>query len=213
MAKIKMEDINLKPSSERLREESSKDREKRDPIVNKDAIAKKKKTLGKKLMKKLFNADDISDMRDYILTEVVLPGIGQFGLNALSVIFFNEPLDTDFFPGKKKKKKAYDRASYSSYYEKKKRSKERSRRREEEEEEVDYQEIVLLHREDAEKIVDEMHDRIDEEGSVSIAELYDMIDVAGEISDNDYGWTKKGSIGIKKVSGGWLIDVAEARRL
>lgn len=211
MAKIKMEDINVKPSSERLKEKES-DRERSEPIVKKDAVVSKKKPLGKKLMKKLFNADDISDMRDYILTEVILPGIGQFGLNALSVIFFNEPLDSDFFSGRKKKKKAYDRASYSSYYEKKKK-KDRKRREEYEDDEVDYQEIVIRYREDAEKIVDEMHYRIDEEGSVSIAELFDMIDVAGESTDNDYGWTRKKDIGIKRVSGGFLIDVAEARRL
>lgn len=211
MAKVKLSDLNIQPSCSKS--EPEKEREKLDSVVGKDALKRTKKPLSKKLMKKLFNADDISDMKDYILTEVILPGIGQFGLNALSVIFFDRSLDPDFFRGGKSKK-TYGRASYSSYYEKK-RDRDRKKRRyyDDDEDDIDYREIVLKYQEDAEKIVDEMYYRIDEEGSVSVAELFDMIDVSGEASDNDYGWTRKGDIGVKKVSGGFLIDVNEARRL
>lgn len=211
MSKIKMSDLNIQPSCSK--KEIGTERTKLDSVVSKDALKRTKKPLSKKLMKQLFNADDISDMKDYILTEVILPGIGQFGMNALSVIFLNRPLDPDFFSGGKKKK-TYGRASYTSYYEKK-REKERKKRRyyDDEDDDVDYREIVLKYQDDAEKIVDEMYYRIDEEGSVSVAELFDMIDVAGEASDNDYGWTRKGDIGVKKVAGGFLIDVNEAKRL
>lgn len=201
----------IRPNSNKYRESLKKNEvnERGKPLLEDEAFISKKPSKKKKLIRSIFNKD-IEDIRDYLIYDVAIPSIKGIGLNVVSMMFYGEPIESDIFPGGKKKKKTYDRASYGSN----RSSSRRNRRREyDEEEDVDYQDIVLKRREDAEKIVDEIRYRIKETGECSVAELYDMINVAGESADNDYGWTNGRDVGVKKIYGGYLIDVAEAKYL
>lgn len=202
----------IRPNSHKYRESLNKETIKHETktIVSNDAIVDRKKSRGKKMMKSVFNKD-IEDIRDYLIYDVAIPAIKGVGMNTLSMIFYGEPLYDNIFGEGAKKKKTYDRASYHKYYKGSSSRSKRNRRREEDDDDVDYQEIVLKKREDAEKIVDEMRYRISEEGSVSIAEFLDMINIPGNRSDNDYGWDRERDIGVKKVRDGWLVDVSEAK--
>jgi hypothetical protein len=40
--------------------------------------------------------------------------------------------------------------------------------------------------------------------------MLDLMEISGKYTDNNWGWTNKGEIGLKRVNNGYLIDVAEA---
>ena len=62
-------------------------------------------------------------------------------------------------------------------------------------------------------MVNRLRERIDEYEQATVADLFDLIDVSSNYVDNNWGWADPHDIGIRRVSSGYLIDVAEARHL
>ena len=81
-------------------------------------------------------------------------------------------------------------------------------------EKIDYRHIVLTSKNAAMNVIDAMRDRIDATGSVSVAEMLDIMHKPSKYTDIHYGWTDPDDIGIRILgSGRYLIDVAEAQQL
>lgn len=205
-------DINALPSNSNSSKEANA-REKLKPIINKDDVVVGKKSLGTKL-KEAFISEEAKDVKSYIFMDVVIPTIKNTILDIIEMAFFgnvkNRRRSRDSYS-------SYDRVSYSSYY-----KSDRDRRRDIyderpsrpfRDEKLDYKNIVLRNRRDAEEVVSEMIKRIEEYNQASIADLFDLIDVSSSYVDNNWGWTDPRDIGIRRVSSGYLIDVADARYL
>ena len=47
----------------------------------------------------------------------------------------------------------------------------------------------------------------------ALKSLLDLVDVPGRYTDNNWGWDDDRDIGIRRVSSGYLIDVAEPKYL
>lgn len=200
MAKVDM-------SSLREPEKVSSEREKLKPVVQNDRVVSTKKSLGKKFAD-TFLGENLKDVSRYVFMEKIIPGIKYAALDTLSMMFFGSVVDRD------RRSRDYDRASYSSCYKGKTRS-ERERRRQDRDydlhrRDVDYQNIVLKYRKDAEDVVDALYERIENAGNASVAELYDLIGMPSQYTDCNWGWDRKKDIGIKRVENGFLIDVAPA---
>lgn len=52
-----------------------------------------------------------------------------------------------------------------------------------------FDDIILNSRYDAEHVLDSMIDIVKKYGAVSVADMYDLVGVAGNYTDNKYGWT------------------------
>lgn len=222
-------DVNsLEPNSHKYKaekaagttKEAQKSREKISPVVNRDQVVSTKKPLGKKLAE-TFGTEDTKDVKQWLLLDVIIPGIKNTILDMLSMMFFGE-VDTRSRRDRRRRRDD-DRVNYSSYYrgssDRRDREDSRSRRRRSREDyydsddRVDFRNIVLRERSDAERVISEMRDRIRKDGAASVADLLDLIDVPGRYTDNNYGWDDERDIGIRRVSSGYLIDVAEPRYL
>lgn len=224
MAKQPLELDSLKPNSHVYREnqrtaqeepKSAPPRERIDPIVSKDGVVSTKKPLKKKLVD-TFISDDARDVKSYVWLDVIVPTIKNTVLDIIEMMFFGSTTN------RSRRDRARDRVSYSSYYQSeyngRKRNDVRDRRDRDSrtyqgDEKVDYRNIILRNRKDAEEVVMDMKRRIDVYGQTTIADLLDLIDVSGNYVDNNWGWTDERDIGIRRVSAGYLIDVAEARYL
>lgn len=219
-------DLNsIQPNSHKYKEEQKKaasgqttkkdtvdDREKMAPVVKKEGVVSAKKPLGQKFIE-TFIPEDVADVKSYVVMDVIIPGIKNTVLDVLEMMFFGEVRG-------RKKKSYYDnggkeRVSYNSYYRSDSSSRSsRSRdRRDDRDDKLDYRSIILRDRGDAEEVVDQMRKRIKEYGAASIADLFDLIDVTGRYTDNNWGWTDERDIGMRRVSKGYLIDVPEAEFL
>lgn len=218
-------DVNsLEPNSHKYKAEKAnggnqdpKSREKVSPIVKRDQVVSTKKPLGKKFAE-TFMTEDTKDVKSWLLMDVIIPGVKNTILDILSMMFFGE-VDSRRRRGKMRRYDD-DRRDYSSYYGGSSSSRNRrdSRRRKDDsyydsDDRVDFRNIVLRNRDDAEDLIEEMRRRIKSEGSVSVATLLDLVDVPGRYTDNNWGWDDDRDIGIRRVSSGYLIDVAEPKYL
>ena len=196
----------------------SEERKKLKPVINKNSVVSTKTPLRKKISG-AFIKEDIKDVKKFIISDYVIPGIKVGILNALSMIFMGEAMGRWPFDEKSDRSRGYyDRASYSDYYRSRSGYGYDSRDRDREEyrgklynEKMDYRNVILRNRDDAEKIIRCMHARIDEAGAVSVAEMFDLLDISTSYTDNNWGWSSHRDIGIKRIPAGYLIDVTEAR--
>lgn len=217
-------DVNsLEPNSHKYKAEKAKSgvpntaqksREKISPVIDKDQVVSTKKPLGKKFAE-TFMTEDTKDVKSWLIMDVLIPGIKNTILDILSMMFFGE-VDSRSRRGRKRGRD--DRTDYSSYYRGSSDRKDRdSRRRRDDrydsDDRVDFRNIVLRKRDDAERLIEEMRRRIRNNDSASVADLLDLIDIPGRYTDNNWGWDDERDIGIRRVSSGYLIDVAEPKYL
>lgn len=186
--------------------EKNTPREKLKPIVGDDAIVSTKKSVSRKLVS-AFVKKDVVDVKDYLIFDVLIPNGKRFVLDFIAMTFFGERFDG------RGRGYGYDsgRHDYTSHYRSSSRS--QSSGRYERASSVDYRNIILRNRRDAEEIIDRLCDRIRDNGDVSVAELLDLLDMPSEYTDNNIGWKDPRDIGIRVVNSGFLLDVAEARYL
>ena len=66
-------------------------------------------------------------------------------------------------------------------------------------------------RADAEEVLDSMLATIDKYGIVSVADMYDLVGITGNYTDNKYGWTDLRSARIERErDGGYTINLPRA---
>ena len=58
-----------------------------------------------------------------------------------------------------------------------------------------------------------MDDILEKYGMVSVADLYDLVGVTGNYTDNKYGWTNLSNAEIVRVRDGYQIKLPRARVL
>ena len=233
MAKVKLDLDSLKPNSHKYKEEQKKSLEKggeapkpeTEVIPKKTGIVSTKKSLGEKF-KDAFISDDSRDVKTYIVWDIVIPTIKNTILDSIEMIFFGG--------SSRSRRGSYGRepVSYNSYYKSeyngsrrsvrrdRERDREKERRYEASNEKVDYRNIVLRDRRDAEEVVDYLQGHIKEFDQVSIADFIDHLGkmfsdfkATSNYVDNNWGWADERDIGIRRVSNGYLIDVEEAHYL
>ena len=212
---------SLEPNSHKYKAEKAngeaaqKSREKVSPVINRDQVVSTKKPLGKKFTE-TFMTEDAKDVKTWLLMDVLIPGVKNTILDILSMVFFGE-VESRSRMGRSRRDRD-DRVNYSSYYRGSSDRKDRdSRRRRDDrydsDDRVDFRNIILRNREDAEQVIEEMRRRIRNKDSASVADLLDLIDVPGRYTDNNWGWDDERDIGIRRVSSGYLIDVSEPKYL
>lgn len=221
MAVRPLEIDSIKPNSHAYREKqraeengsTEPEREKLPPVVKKDGVVSTKKSLGQKFVD-AFISDDAKDVKSYIMLDVIIPTIKNTILDVIEMIFFG---NMNYRDSHSSRLSSRDRVSYSSVYKSEYNGRRSSSRREEPEYQenvkVDYRNIILRERRDAENVVNSMRERIAVYRQASIADLFDLIDVTSNYVDNNWGWTDERDIGIRRVSNGYLIDVREAEYL
>lgn len=220
MADIKIDD--LKPNSHKYKSEmaekdqNEKKSERLKPVVNRDKIVSTKKGILQKFTDQIFDRD-AGDIKTWLVKDVLIPTIQDTILDMIQMMFFGE-VDSRRYDSRDRRRDRGGRRDYGSYYRGESyggRSSKRSRRddRYDRDDKIDCRNIILRSRRDAEDVIDEMRKRIHDEGSISVAELFDLIDLPSEYTDNNWGWDREKDIGIKRVSSGFLIDVTEPRYL
>lgn len=211
-------DINsLEPNSHKYKKEKAenavqKSREKISPVINKDSIVSTKKPFGKKLAE-TFMTEDAGDVKSWLIMDVIIPGLKNTILDMISMLFFGE---TNSRSRRNRRRDRDDRVNYSSYYRESSYDRREYRRKDDRydsDDRIDFRNIIVRNRSEAERIIEAMRDRIrnSESESVSVAELLDLIDAPSRYTDNNYGWDDERDIGIRRVSSGYLIDVAEPK--
>lgn len=72
----------------------------------------------------------------------------------------------------------------------------------------DLGEIIVPHQADANEVIDQMFEIVSQYGSVTMADLFAMVDIRAEHTDQKWGWTDlRGAKPVRHKSGGWILDL------
>ena len=186
---------------------SHRSKEQNEIVEKKVEQIAKGKTKKKSEVKKFadtFIAEDITSVKDYILMEVLLPAakkaISDIVTNGIDMILYGET--------RSKSKSRESRVSYTKYYDRDRDYDRPTRTRGRYG--YDYDDIILDTRKEAEEVLDRMDDLIDNYGMVSVADLYDLVGVSGNYTDNKYGWTNLRNADVQRVRDGYLLKLPKA---
>lgn len=182
-----------------------------DPVIKNGRVVSTKPSIGKRV-KSLFIAEDIGDVKSWLIYDVAIPFVKDTVLDLMETAFFG---GTTRRTRGSKRRYSDTRTDYSASY-----KSQSSKRRERDDRDddrrnrtADYRSIVLSDRYDAQNVVESLHDRIDRYGNASVADLLELVDQTSKYTDTRWGWTEPSQIGIKRVSNGYLIDVDRAEAL
>ena len=192
-----------KANSHKVREEQKREnkevveRKKIEPV----AQAKTKKKSEIKKFTDVFIAEDVTSVKNYIINDVLIPAakkaISDIVTNGIDMILYGEAR------GRDSRRDSGSRVSYTKYYE---RDRDRHYDRRRERRSVyDYDDIILDTRREAEDVLNRMDVQIDAYGMVSVADLYDLVGVTGNYTDNKYGWTNLRNAEVRRTRDGYLI--------
>lgn len=194
-----------KSNSHKSKEEQKSpptERQKLDKIVNGTVKVKKKSELTK--FAEIFLPEDISNIKNYILMDVLVPAIK----NTIEDIITNGTrmlLRGEI--GVRKGSSTASSISYNRYYDQKRYGDSNSVQTRSG---YSYNEIILETRGEAEEILTRMDELIDTYGLVRVADLYDLVGVSGNYTDNKYGWTNIRNAKIVRVRDGYMIELPKA---
>ena len=151
-----------------------------------------------------FLAEDIANIWDYIKHDVIAPSFKK----ALYDIVVNS-LDMSLFGGRGGKRSIADKVSYKDYNGVSRRD-DRSYSRSRTTSGYSYDDIILETRGEAEAVLSRMDEIMEEYEIVRVADLYDLVGVTGEHTDNKYGWTNIRNAEIERVRDGYRIKMPRA---
>lgn len=179
--------MNYEPNSHKYKEEKKNDglpEKKVQKVVTGKAKVKEKNELAK--LADVFISEDAKNVKEYVLMDVLIPTAKRTIVNII------QDVASMIFLGEKGRGSSSTRAgsvSYTRYYDEKNSYRNsppdpvRTHRN-------SYEDIVITNRGEAEEVLMRMDELIDTYGVVSVADLYDLVGLTCDYTDNKYGWTK-----------------------
>ena len=194
-----MEDY--KPNSHRSKEEQNLPEKKIEPVV-KGKVTTKKNNVRK--LTNTFVTEDIQNVKSYVLMDVLVPAIkkaiSDIVTNGIDMLLYGET-------GRSRHKTNASVISYRNYYDSRREERYSSSRTRTG---YSYDDVVLETRGEAEDVLSRMDELIDTYGVVSVADLYDLVGISCNYTDNKYGWTNLRNAEPVRVRDGYMLKLPKA---
>ena len=193
---------NYAPNSHRAKKEqqTAVEKKKVEKVVKGKVKTKKKGELSK--LTGMFVSEDVHDVKSYILMDVLVPTIKK----TISDIIVDS-VEMILGTGRGDKRSRADKVSYTSYYD---RSRDRRDNHSSKINRYDFDDIILDSRGEAEEVLARMDELIDAYKIVSVADLYDLVGITCDYTDNKYGWTNLRNAEVIRVRDGYKIKLPKA---
>lgn len=195
--------------------DASKGIQEREKVMQIASGKKVPQSAGRKFLSE-FLADDISNIKDYILWDVLLPAVK----NAISDTITNGIDMLLFGQTRTRGSNTVKRITpYSSLYSSSNRVvkyndiQEQQSRKNRGLSGYSYQEVVLASRPEAEDVLAHMRIYLDRYGVVSVSDLYDAVGEVPEMMDTKWGWTDLTGACVQRCSDGYLIRMPRVESL
>ena len=196
-----MNEIYCKPNSHKSKEEQKEASEKKVEKVVQGKVKVKKNEMRK--LTDVFISEDAANVKNYIFMDVLVPAIkkavSDIITNGVDMILYGES-------GRSKRNTPSSNVSYRNYYDRK-RNDDRNYSSARTSTGYNYNDITLESRGEAEEVLDRMGELIDLYGQVTVADLYDLVGVTGNYTDNKYGWTNIRNADVVRVRDGYLLKL------
>ena len=197
-----MERSDYKSNSNKSKAQEAEER-KVEKIVKGPVVTRKKNGFDK--LKNEIISEDAKNIKSYVLGDVLIPAIkkaiSDIVTNGIEILLYGESR------GRSGRSNA-DRVSYRSYYDG--YSSRPSERMVARTTSYSYDDIILASRGEAEDVLARMDELMETYGLVRVADLYDLVGITGNYTDNKYGWTNIRNAEIVRVRDGYMIKMPRA---
>lgn len=193
---------DYKSNSHRSKMENKKiEKKKTQAIVN----AKTKK---KSKFNNIIRREDVDNIKHYAISDILIPScikiIDEIITTSKNIILYRDGKTSDRRTNvhRVSYNKMSPRDDISSY------SRRINRR-----ENVGFyaDDIILESKSEVEDVIDALGDLIDSYKVASIADLYDIVNITSDHTDNNYGWTSIHGFDIVRDRDGWLLRSPKAK--
>lgn len=199
---------NYKPNSHRSKEEqkdSGVEKKEIKKVVQGTAKVKKKGKTSK--FASMFISEDATNVKSYIVADVLVPAAKKLVSDIVK-----DGIEMILYGGVNRSKRSSGfRADYVSYnrysdrkYEDRRLDDSRARSG------YSYDDVILETRGEAEEVLDAMDNIIEEYGMVSVMDLYDLVGITGQYTDNKYGWTNIRNAEPVRTRDGYMLKLPRA---
>ena len=145
-------------------------------------------------------SEDAQDIKTYLFKDIVIPTIKKT---------ISDTVDMILYGGSRKDRSSISsRVSYRSFYDDPRSRDSRDVRAVTPA--LNYDDIIIDTRGEAEAVLSQMNDLIDTYQIVSVADLYDLVGLSGNYTDNKYGWTNLRNAEVIRVRDGYMLKLPRA---
>lgn len=201
-----MKKLNLRKERKEMSDSKSTntlpEKKKVEKVISGTAKSKKKSEIKK--FTDVFLSEDINNVKSYIFMDVLIPAakkaVSDIVTNGIDMLLYGSTSN--------RKKGTADKISYNRYYDRlaDRRDYQTNRTRTG----YSYDDIILDNRGEAEEVLSRMDELISEYGMVSVADLYDLVGITGNYTDNKYGWMDIRSASVVRIRDGYMIKMPRA---
>lgn len=198
-----MDETQYKPNSNKYKAAHKEpiEEKKIEKVVTGTVIKKKN---GVRKLADTFISEDVANVKSYVIMDVLVPAIkkavSDIVTDGIDMILYGSENN------RRSRNRDNNRVSYVSYSDYSKRDDRRPRRPSG----YSYDDIILDSRSEAEEVLIQMNELLDRYSVVSVADLYDLVGITGNYTDNKYGWTQLRSADVIHVRDGWLLKLPRA---
>lgn len=198
-----MDEYKSNSHKSRAEEMERTEEKKLEKVISGTAKVKKPSPVSK------FISEDIANVKTYILSDVLIPAakklVSDIVKDGIEMILYGTA-------GQRKRTNGL-RADYVSYDRFSDRRDNRDLGSSRRSSSYRYDEIVLDSRGDAEEVLDKMDEIIDAYGMVSVADLYEIVGMKSEHTDNKYGWTNIRNAEPTRTRDGYVLNLPKVTPL
>nr|DAQ74327.1 MAG TPA: hypothetical protein [Caudoviricetes sp.] len=195
----------FKPNSHKSKELTPVPEKKVEKIVKGTVKSKKKNGIDR--LKDNFISEDAANIKTYVVMDVLIPAVKKaicdIVKNGVDMILYGESGRSNRRPSEYV---SYDRRYLdrgdSRFY-----NADRARIG------YSYNDIILETRGEAEDVLARMDELIEIYGMVSVADLYDLVGITGNYTDNKYGWTNIRNAEPVHVRDGYMLRLPKVTSL
>ena len=170
--------------------------------ITKVANAKIKKKSEFQKITETFIAEDLNKVKNAVLTDVIVPAvkkvISDIVTNGSDMLLYGEVRHT--------KTTTTSKIGYNSIYNSQNKSDTARTTRGS----YIYNDIILNTRGEAEEVLNQMNEIIGTYGTVSVADLCEIVGVTGEYTDNKYGWADIRDAYVERKPDGYMLKLPRA---
>ena len=174
--------IEKYPSNSNSKKEEVREEKKVEKVVR-GTVSKRKKPLGKR-MTETFIGEDINTVSSYLVNEVLIPAakstLFDMVQGGFEMLLFGERRASS--RGGKRDNRSY--VSYNNYSSRKDDRRDISPR---DRARHNFDDIILDSRGEAEEVLNHLVDLIIDYGEATVADLYDLVGITGNFTDQKYG--------------------------
>lgn len=195
-------------------QEKQKTETKKVEKIVKGKVVTRKKSWGKRAMESVVG-DDVDSVGSYILHDVLIPAfkstISDMVQGGIEMLLFGERKSSRTKRDGGKSYVSYN--SYSSGHRRDDRDRDkrdisaRGRSRH------NFDEIILATRGEAEEVIDHLVDLTIDYDAASVSDLYDLVGISGNFTDDKWGWTDLSSASTTRVRDGYRLNLPKTRLL